>query len=54
MDNAKQMEAIVRFHSHLQQRAGRPICQELVAKMWIRKYALLWRQHNGKPKQHTN
>ncbi len=44
MGNDQQLQHILRYHRHLV-RLGRARDVEWTARIWIRRYARLWRQH---------
>ena len=44
MRNDLQLIEIQRYHNHLH-RLGRALDMEQTARLWIRRYARLWRQH---------
>jgi hypothetical protein len=44
MGNDLQLIEIMRYHCHLH-RLGRASDLEVTARIWIRRYARLWRQH---------
>jgi hypothetical protein len=46
MGNYEQARKIIRYHRHLQ-RLGRARSVEESARLWISKYAELWRKRNG-------
>jgi hypothetical protein len=45
MGNDLQLFEILRYHRHLH-RLGRASDLEITARVWIRRYARLWRQHH--------
>lgn len=47
MGNRLQAHAIERYHGHLC-RLGRAVSLEDTARLWVHKYAALWRLHHGK------
>ena len=46
MGNHLQARAIERFHRHLQ-RLGRTHSLDVTARIWVRRYAVLWRRRYG-------
>jgi hypothetical protein len=46
MGNHLQAQAIQRYHRHLQ-RLGHIQSLEVTARMWVARYAVLWRVHYG-------
>ena len=46
MGNHLQAEAIQRYHRHLQ-RLGHNQSLDSTARLWIARYAVLWRSHYG-------
>ncbi|MBD3393944.1 MAG: hypothetical protein GF418_17550 [Chitinivibrionales bacterium] len=43
MDNYSQIAAIRRYREHLSRQVGRDIDANVAARLWVRKYARLWR-----------
>jgi hypothetical protein len=43
MDNQNQVSEIRKYQEHLATLIGRQIDRNMVARIWIRKYAKLWR-----------
>ena len=46
MGNHLQAEAIHRYHRHLE-RLGRSLDLDDSARVWVKRYAVLWRRHYG-------
>jgi hypothetical protein len=46
MGNHLQARAIERYHRHLQ-RLGRHQSLDVTARMWVTRFAVLWRMHYG-------
>jgi hypothetical protein len=51
MDNPQQIQEIIDYCRHLSRLAGRMINPEIAARIWIRKYARVWRLKHQVPEQ---
>lgn len=47
MDNFIQIKKIREFRQHLSKTTGKEIDMETAARIWVRKYAKIWRLHNN-------
>ncbi|MFW5959607.1 MAG: hypothetical protein ACOCSE_00640 [Chitinivibrionales bacterium] len=43
MDNKKQLKAIIHYKNYLSHLSGHTISLNTAARIWVRKYAELWR-----------
>jgi hypothetical protein len=46
MDNTQQIREIKKYRQHLCRMTGKSLSMELVARIWIRKYADAWRKRH--------
>lgn len=47
MDNQKQLEQIHFYKNYLARMVGKDLDIEVVARIWIRQYAEVWRENKG-------
>jgi hypothetical protein len=49
MDNEKQVWEIARYQHYLAEMIGKDIDKDIAARIWIRKYAKIWRLRHPAP-----